>query len=846
MAGVNGRYDSVILGVSQQTVFDRREGQMEAQDNFISDPVRGLARRWGSELQARSLVSTTGYDDKNLTTIAGKFRTKTFHCDGREYELIYAKEPVSQVGALHLFDRDSQKLLNVVYNGALADSIKNFGISSLVNVGRFMLMAVNNHEPTYLSERVMPSKNTARPGVIWIRQGTYSRTYRVTVTRTDGSSAVVEHKTMSSAYEGVLDTSDIPWSEDGKYTKAVADRTNDYNTKVTQHIAESTEDIQPDTIAKKFRDKIAAQLGLGNNILAVGPYIYFNEVANITNVTSTDGGDSTYIRSVVDTIDDIDKLSPWHYNGKVMRISPKKQSEKDTYYVQATTKTGEGFGEVTWKECPGVRYTPKSVFCIAWADGDTLYVGSSPDSLNSVTNNRADCPKLEPSVVGDDKTSPLPYFLTKKPINYLGIFQDRLIIASGAVTFTSRPGDYFNWFRQSVLTVEDDDPVEMFALGSEDDVIRWDSSFDRNHILHGDKNVYLIPGRQILTPKNPSIQIMQSLEDSVGSEPKSAGSYVFFTKGTTYGGSLHQIQMGASTDSSDSYECSQQLDTYINGRPCEVVATSSPYFVILRMKDTLNQLFFYSYLDSMAGGERLYDSWSRWTWDELVGACCGISYYREHIMRFTFRRMLGGTFLVADKMYLQSELSPRPYLDSMMRFSEVKEELKTWPKQITDNMYIAYDNEHEYRLLGCAYKDYPTLMPEVEDVGNAEHAWVGFAYDTKCVLTPPFIRDRNGKSIINGRLTLSNLTLSLSDSAGVDGYVTSSGRRKQTLKFEGRLLTRSTNLVGRTPILDTTVKFPIYKEIRECQMEFHAQTWLPLTVSGIEWKGQFFNNLRRV
>lgn len=846
MAGVNGRYDSVILGVSQQTVFDRREGQMESQDNFISDPVRGLARRWGSELQARSLVSSVPFMQESLDELAGKFRTKAFHCDGREYELLYSKEQVSGITPLHLFDRNAKKFLNVQFDGVLANSIAANGLSSMVNVGRFMFMAVNGHKPEYAQTQNMPLPNQHREGCIWIRQGTYSRTYRVTITRPDGSSATVEHKTMSSAYEGVLDTSDIPWSEDGAYTKAVADRTNAYNTAVTQHIAQSTEDIQPDVIARKFRDKIAVQLGLGNNIAAVGPYIYFSNSANIANVTTTDGGDDTYIRAIVDTVDSIEKLSPWHYNGKVMRISPKRQSEKDTFYVQATSKTGEWFGEVTWKECPGLAMTPTHVFCVAWADGDTLYVGSSPSSLNSMTNNRADCPKLEPSVVGDKNTTKVPYFLTGRTIDYLGIFQDRLLIASGAVIFASRPGDYFNWYRQSVLTVEDDDPVEMYALGSEDDIIRWDSSFDRNHILHGDKNVYLIPGRQILTPKNPSIQIMQTLEDSVQAEPKAAGSYVFYTKGSTYGGSLHQIQMGASTDSADSYECSQQLDTYINGTPCELIATVSPYFVVMRMRDTPRQLFFYSYLDAMGGGERLYDSWSRWTWDENVGACCGISYYKEHLTRFTLRNMSSGAYITADRMYLQTEISPRPYLDSMMLWQDVKEELATWPTSITDNMYVVYDDQHEYRLIGCAYKDVDDLMPEVSNFNNATKAWVGFLYNSECGLTPPFIRDKNGKSIINGRLTLSNLTLSLSDSGGIEGYVEANGRTRKNLNFEGRILGNPANQVGRTPVLDTVVKFPVYKEIRECKVSFKAKTWLPLTVSGIEWKGQFFNNLRRV
>lgn len=851
MAGVNGRYDSVILGVSQQTPHDRRSGQMEGQDNFLSDPVRGLARRWGTKETARQNVASASLSDSVLTALAGKFMTKPFYCDGREYELIYAKQPTPETGALFCYDRLNKKFLNVQYGGAtnsLANQIRTQGVSSMVNIGRFMLIGVNNHKPTYQTVQVMPTVNQARPGVIWIRQGSYSRTFSVDIRRPDGSVATVSHKTMSASYEGILDTSSCVWNKDdpGAYNKCVADITNAYNTAVTKHIAASTEDIQPDVIAKKFADKIRTQLNLGNNIAVRGAYIFFSTGANITNVTSTDGGDATYMRTIVDTVDDIDKLSPWHYNGMVMRISPKKQSDKDAFYVRATTKNGDNFGEVSWKECPGKEFRPQSAFCHAWADGTTLFIGSNPAELNAISQNKAGSPLYENSVVGDEKTSPVPYFLTGRTINYLGIFQDRLLISSGAVVFASRPGDYFNWFRATVLNVEDNDPVEMYALGSEDDVIRWDSSFDRNHILHGERNQYLLPGRSILSPKNPSIQIMGSLQGTVGSEPKSVGSYVFFTKGTTYGGSLHQIQMGASTDSNESYECSSQLDTYISGKPVQITAMISPYYTFLRLNNSLNAVWVYTYLDSMQGGERMYDSWSKWTWDPILGPCCGLSHFNDELVKFSFRRGLGGTFIVADECFVHSETSPDPYMDSMRNFGQVMAELPNWPKEITDKMYVVYGRTSEYNLLGAPYNRLAIDMPELLQPANAAKAWVGFNYDAICRTTNPFMRDRDGKTIINGRLTLSNLTLSLNNSGGVEGFVEFSGRRKQTVNFEGRILTRITNKVGRVPLVDYGVKLPVFHEVRECQVEFRALTWLPLTVSGIEWKGQYFNNLRRV
>ena len=846
MAGVNGRYESVIRGVSQQTPHDRREGQMEAQDNLLSDPVHGATRRWGGLHLDEMNVSSQQMTDDKLINIAGNMLTQEYFCDGREYELVYAKKPITGISPIYCFDKLSNRFIPVTLESGLAANLASTGISSMVNIGRFMLIAAEGVNPTYTQSNVMPACNDAKDGVIWIRQGSYSRTYSCTFLRPDGTSQTVTHTTMSASYEGNLDTSDIPWDEDGRYNKAVSDRVNAYNAAVTKHIAESTRDIQPDIIAAKLADKIRNQLGLSTHIAVNGSYIYFSASANIANVTTSDGGDSTYIRAVVDTLDDIDKLSPWHYNNKVIRISPKKQSGSDTYYVKAVTKTGQMFGEVTWKECPGVLIQPQQTLCVAWCDGSRLYVGSTPAGLNSITSNRAAAPLIEESSAGDTNTSPIPYFLTGHPIHYIGIFQDRLLICSGAVVFASRPGDYFNWFRQTILEVLDDDPVEMYALGSEDDVIRWDSSFDRNHILHGYKNQYLLPGRTNLTPKNPSIQIMSSIRNSVGSRPQTSGSFVFFTKAGAAGGSLHQIQIGATTDSTDVYECSSSLDTYIDGEPCEIVCITSPYLIVMRTRNSLNKLFIYTYLDSMQGGERLFDSWSRWVWDEKMGPCCGITYYNERLIKFSLRRWNDGVHIVAERIDVSGDTSPEPHLDGRWNFGSVLAQYQSWPQEQKDRLYVVYGSQSDKKYIGCRLADVNTYMPEVLQPDNAAKAWIGWCTDAVLVLTNPFMRDRNGSSIINGRLTLSALNVSVDNTGGMLGYVTAQGRNDKTMQFEGRVLAGSTNLIGTQPLVDKVLKVPVYKEIRECQVELRSVTWLPLTISGIEWKGQYFNNLQRV
>ncbi|AZQ96392.1 putative tail tubular protein B [Aeromonas phage ZPAH7B] len=847
MARVGGSYESVVRGVSEQASQDRRSGQVYEQVNMISDPVRGNVRRHGSEFQSSMLLHGSQLPQFELEEFAKKATTKAYYCDGRELEVIYRKAPgLANLLNVQCYDKTQGKFLRVqASGGAVCEDILANGVASMVNIGRYMFIAGAKFTPTWSFEKALPEQTSQNSGVIWIRQGSFSRTYNVRMTLADGRTVVASYKTMPATYEGKLDTSDIKWDKDdpGKYTKEITDRTNAYNTAVTQHIAKATADIQPENIALGLAKNMSEVSGAAGFVVD-SQFIYWEAGVGVVGVSVEDGGDDTYMRAVVHTVDSIEKLSPNHWGGKVIRIAPKKQSNKDAYYVKAHLKSGGVRGEVTWKETAGEVQTPTSMFGIAWASSDTLYIGESPAALNAIAPD-AKCPPFKPSTVGDSISSPLPTFFGK-PLSYLGVFQDRLLVATGAVVFASRPGDYFNMFRQSVLTVEDNDPVEMFALGSEDDTISWDTSFDRNHVLFGRKFQYVIPGRVMLSPRNPSIQIMSANEDAVEAEPKNSGNFVFFAKDTAKKGSLHQIQMGSTSDSSESYECSQQLDKYIRGRPNQIVCTTAPYNALVRSTGNPNGFYIYTYLDSMQGADRLFDSWSRWEWDARLGPCCCIAKWKGELLVFTVRNSPIGCFIVCDKFTFDTALSSKPHLDSNRPFVDAVKNPLWLQGELYNASDVAYNDSHDYYMLGSKTVEAGENMPWYLDEGHVEHLTIGVGFPAYLEPTSPYMRDRNDKAIVNGRLTLSKLDVTVADTGGLVAILKTADRETVAARFEGRLLNRKSNLIGGAPIADSVIPVPVFKEIREFKLRISAHSWLPLSITGIEWVGQWFSNIRRV
>lgn len=859
MARVSGSYQSVTRGVSQQVPQDRRPGQHWEQVNMISDPVRGVARRHGSIMQDEQVFAAyteAGYDATVADT--ANFGEFTFFRDGVEHSLVYRKQAKVSGSLAPLawcYNKESKQFLPLLrpVSDTVLDAVEAGGISAVVNVGRFLYIAGRTVVPTYSTTNVWAEASNAQRVSIWIRGGTYSRTFTVKARFVGGTEVTFSYKTLASSYPGVLDTSDIPYAA-ADYQKQVNDRTNAYNTAVTQWLGTAAASIQPENIAAELRN---AAIAAGFNTLhvgVVGAHLVFLEHAGIVSVEVSDGGDDSFIRGVAAEVSGPEFLTNIHHVGKVVRVRPKKTDEEDAYYLKAYPKVigATGWAEVTWREAAGVEFQPQTVFAVATIENDIFCIAGSPTGLSSISG--VSVPDFEKNACGDAVTSPVPE-LFGKSIDYLGLFQDRLVVGSGAVLLFSRPGEYLNWFRTSVLTIEDSDPIEMFAIGAEDDTIVCSTTYDRNLVLFGQRKQYNITGRSPLTPLNQSITVMSAHEDAVDAYPVNSGNLVFFGKHRNQFASLHQIQIGVVADSPEAFEVSQQLDTYLRGKPAEIVALTAPNMVALRTDAVRNGFYVYSYLDTAAGAERLFDAWYRWEWSDLLGSIAGIAAHDGDLLAFTVRK---GTdkdgaekiWIVCDRFSTQGTLSDYPYLDSQRPATATNTPTAdTWLHEDADEDVIAASSAafirgHDTQFIGTPL----TLLPSfLADYGMGIRADLRVGVNFTAYLTPtnPYMRDRNDKAILSGRLTLGSILVTLADSGGVLASVESSAGTKNVLRFTGRTAGNALALLGKQPIVSQSVQFLVAREIRECKYTLTALTWLPLTVTALEWKGQNFNNTRR-
>lgn len=855
MTKVASSYASIVRGVSEQVPQDRLPGQHWEQVNMISDPRRGISRRHGSVTMDEQVL---GLDP--LTTdqhaYLRNYREYSFFVEGTEYSLVYqgAERPTSDtLPFCHCLNKDTGKFLNVVYSesstGAM-DPWRFGGLSAVTTVGKFVVMASNSLGPGYsVDDKYAASSNKA---VAWVRGGAYSRTFTVTAKHTNGTTYTGTYTTLTSSYPNLLDTSDIVFADNPNYQKQVNDRVNAYNSAVNKWVGDASTSVQPQTIAANLRSSLVANGFPAGDVGYTGGTINF---ASVTELSCSDSGDGTLFRDVFNEIDDPAKLSTNHYNGKVVRVKPKGTDE--SYYMVAKTDAGSAYGTVTWVEGPSHVVTPGQVFALAAIsdDGQTLTLSDSPSQLATATGQTV--PGYSQSEVGDlEARGNLPYFFGRR-ITLLTVFMDRLVIVSNGVVFMSRVGDYFHWFRKSMLRVDADDPIEAYALGADDDIISRSVTYAKDLFMFGERNQYTISGRSALTPQTVSIAATASEKDAVSAQPIVVGNLLFYGKygstpgydsGTRHSASVSQFQLGLFEGSPESFLVSQQLDKYLRGKVSQFAALPSPHTVFVRTEGNDFGLYVYRFIDQPGSQSRAFDSWTRWEWNPAVGRIIGFTSYRSTLLVYTIRENAQGPWVACEQFTMDSDLSTTSYLDaqrSPAMWQAGTGFFRADDATVLSDVYVAASQGSDVAFLGEHVDNFATFYTAVLDSG-AKPAVVGVEYEADTQLTSPFVRDRNDKALVNGRLVVNRYTVSITDTAGLDAYRLDTDGETRVFGFNGRRVGLSNNQVGRQPVTTATVDISCGRANTEHRMSLRSRKWLPLTISAIEWVGQLFINAKRV
>ena len=252
-----------------------------------------------------------------------------------------------------------------------------------------------------------------------------------------------------------------------------------------------------------------------------------------------------------------------------------------------------------------------------------------------------------------------------------------------------------------------------------------------------------------------------------------------------------------------------------------------------RYQELRNGFYVYSYLDSNDQGDRLFDSWSRWTFNESLGGLMGVIADDSGLLALTLRVSHDGMPIIAlDRFVRETAPSRIPYFDSYEKYPSVMHR---------PTAFAAYGADSERYLIGAPLKDIGPMIAKWPT--ETQHLYIGAGYDSLVDLTSPYIRDKDDKIILDARVSVTKLTVSVSNSVAISAQL--SYDLGKTWKVGREWIDRPAGgwQLGVQSIAEEhSLSVPVMKENKAYRARISSRNWLPLTISVVEWSGQAFTS----
>ena len=341
------------------------------------------------------------------------------------------------------------------------------------------------------------------------------------------------------------------------------------------------------------------------------------------NVAASDGLGDVALTALYQKTQSFTDLPETALDGFTIEIVGLTQSTSDDYWVQYVAEDPEGtygYGSGTWEETVAPVGTPIRF------DADTLphkLERKQDDGAGTVTGTpnaiyfEWDVIPWGEKLAGDAVTNPAPSFVGRA-IKDVFFHSNRLGFVAGDAVIMSSSGNYYNFYRTTVRSLPDDDPID-FSVNSVDvaSLISAHPYQDRL-LVHSEEGQWAATSQTSLSPSSVEAQRIHSFEANPGVRPEVVGSTVFFlTPVSGFSGVRELVRLDQ--DFYDAPSIVQQIPRYIT-EGADFMAASSPASAMVCGKRGASDLFVFKWFED--GGRRIQSSWSQWSFnfDRIYGA----------------------------------------------------------------------------------------------------------------------------------------------------------------------------------------------------------------------------------
>ena len=798
---LNTSLPNLIGGVSQQPDSVRFEGQCEEQTNAISSVVDGLSKRPNTRHLAKILSSAIS---------ANSFVHFVDRSDAEKYVVIH--------------DGSTLKAFNLDGTPCTINGASSLSTSSVAYINsatpRENLKALTVGDTTFVLNTTVQvsasSNNTsslAKRAVITIKQGDFEKDYRVNYKTIDSSGSDVQGLTTKFFQSGGSGGSTPTSSNANSNTIAFGLKTvltggNTWSNNFTTVHNTGSSNIYATLKTTTNANNDDFEISTSDSLSDTGMSVAYKEVSSITD------------------------LPVENINGFRIKVRGAAEVNEDDYYVKFETNQGQTYGKGTYTETVGFGISEG-------LDNNDMPHKLVNTALNTFTFGTA---TYTTRIAGDDDTNPQPSF-QGTTITNLFFFKNRLGFLTGDKVIMSEAGEPFNFYRTTVTTLLDSDPIDVQVSSQKVTNLQSATGFQENLILFSENSQFVLKGGDLLTPKTISVTPVTNFDAASEVNPIPLGAYMYFPFESGNFTGVREYTVNASTDVYDSTEVSEHIPTYIPKDVFMFVGSSTEDALAMVSQNEKGSIFVYRFFFN--GQKKLLSSWFKFTLD---GEIRGISFSKSDL--FIVLTKNSETHLLSmpfDAGLTDNGSNHNTYLD-MRRYVSVASGATTID---LSSFYTPGDNTVKvYTTDGALVPSTNsgatvTLTNGALSSTQATNVWVGIPYTMTYTFSKQLFKQAAGQTktpSAGGSMMLKNCSVFYNNTAHFDVKVTPLHRDTYTNTFNPNIID-STNIALQLD--DGFFRVPIFSNSEDTTITIENSSALPSNFQSAEFEVNAHQRSRR-
>lgn len=589
-----------------------------------------------------------------------------------------------------------------------------------------------------------------------------------------------------------------------------------------------------DIIATGLRDQLATA---GYSVTRRGSTVCISGIAGKTIYATAGQGDRA-IRYYTDTVNQFSDLPPNELEGRIVRIKGSAKDNGDDYYV----KYNEGIWTETFGWNQGEAPEPKSMphVLVREADGTWTF-------KEHVWEGR---------YVGDKESNPNSSFFGTQ-LKDIFLYGNRLGFVADENVILSEAGNLENFYRTTMPTVVDSDPIDIAVLNSGNDMLFHAVPFNKDLLLMSDRNQYRFSYQNYLGPKNCQVNYTTSFSVSRTVRPENMGGAVYFVDdkpGYNYAKFWEYFPKdnGIGDDAEDT---TAPVPEYI---PTGIVFTASSArlkAMVLNSKHKANRLYLYKYY--WAGERKVQNAWSYWEFPD-----CDRILWAGFTGNYLYALMSRNGAVYLERIKFDEAVSRNDITSRVLVDRQVQKEKLNLIYSVSDDYTIitlpyatpktievivswyeaeAEDQVTDLRLVVTKLSD--TQFKVAGNLTTADIVTCGVGYSFLYRFSPPYLRQQKGNGevvVLDGtRLQLRYMTIEYRETAYFTTVLKYPGRADVVTYFDGKITGDASYIIGSTPFPSGKVRVPLVGNNKDAVLEIQNDSPFNCSFGAAEWSCVF-------